>query len=186
MCAIMALATVIVTLVGAVTDATAADVIHTLQTCAYTPDLYSLTDYKSTGSSTYKMNAEYCLTRFWKSKDSTCYCTNSESACYIYYGVPQNDCSYVLDYYNNIMTSAAAFDTLAMLASLAIFMLTTVSSCLKPTKKAFTSKEAALGKNRPAPGTHGLAQGDDDDEEDQISMTMNPLARNNRNKFAQS
>jgi len=182
----MAFGSVIVSLVGAVTDGTAADVAHTLQACAYTPDLYSLEDYKYSGSSTYQLNAAYCLTAFWKGKDSTCYCTNSESACYIYYGVAGNDCSYVMNYYKGILSAAASFDTLAMLSSLAIFMLTSVSSSLKPTKKAYTSKEAALGKNKPAPGTLGLTSENDDDNGEQMSMTLNPLAKKNQNRFAQA
>lgn len=142
MTTVISFVSVVVALAGAIQDGTAGDIVGTLEACIYTTDLYDVEAYKYDGHSKYNINAEYCVTKYYETA-YTCYCVNKENACYFYSGAPGGDCSSILNGYFERIAASAAFDTVGMLCCLAIFMITTVSSCIKPAKKALTSKEAA-------------------------------------------
>ena len=169
----------IIALVGAVQDGTAGDIVYTLKTCVYSSDLYSLDNYKYYGDSSYNLNAAFCLTGNWDG-NTDCYCVNSDNKCYLYAGVPGNNCDNVLVGYLQRLSAAGSFDILAMVSCLTIFMLTSVSASIKPKAVALTSKQAAeLYRNE-----EQLANGEDGLENQaavyarssSVKIVNNPLA----------
>lgn len=138
----MSLCSTAIALAATILDSQAGDLLWGLRTCVMSSNLYDVDNYVYSGSKDYQLQASWCLTGNYQPNKVTCYCVDSNNHCTMYFG--DNSCDDVFSTYWQRLKAACGIDTLAMLCSLSVFLLSTFSLCVGRPKKAMTSREAVM------------------------------------------